>query len=95
MAAAKPRTFDLHWGSGIIAEEVRYQSEHHVPAIQLLEFTEGEIAGSVSIRFCDYDHRGRFQRHPLIVSEDDIAGLKAALEGSPRLKELLRTLVAD
>ena len=53
MPPARPRTFDLHWGSGIIAEEVRHQSEHHVPAIQLLEFTEGEIAGSVSIRFCD------------------------------------------
>ena len=63
--AAKPRTFDLHWGSGVIAEEVRVEGEYHVPAIQLLEFTEGEAAGTVSLRFCHYDHRGRFQRSPL------------------------------
>ena len=93
MPAKKQRTFDLHWGSGVIAEEVRHQSEHHVPAIQLLEFTEGPAAGTFSVRFCDYDHRGRFQRHPLIVSETDLAALRAALNEAPRLKALLRKLV--
>jgi hypothetical protein len=91
--AAKPRTFDLHWGSGIIAEEVRFEGEHHVPALQLLEFTEGEAAGSVSIRFATYDHRGRFQRYPLIVGEAEIEGLRQALREAPRLRDLLRRLV--
>jgi hypothetical protein len=90
----KPRTFDLHWGSGIIAEEVRFEGEHHVPAIQLLEFTEGEAAGSVSIRFCYYDHRGRFQRGPLILSDAEVEGLRRALAGAPRLKELLTRLTS-
>lgn len=91
--AGRRRTFDLHWGSGIIAEEVRFEGEYHVPALQLLEFTEGEAAGSVSIRFCAYDHRGRFQRMPLIVGEAEIEGLRTALKGAPRLRELLRRLV--
>jgi hypothetical protein len=90
----KPRTFDLHWGSGIIAEEVRFEGEHHVPAIQLLEFTQGETAGALSIRFCYYDHRGRFQRGPLILSDSEIDGLRRALEAAPRLKALLRELSA-
>jgi hypothetical protein len=93
MAGQKPRTFDLHWGSGIIAEEVRFDGEHHVPAIQLLEFLEGETAGSLSVRFCYYDHRGRFQRGPLILSDAEVDGLKAALRNTPRLRGLLQRLI--
>jgi hypothetical protein len=33
-----------------------------------LKFTEGKAKGSYEIRFCTYDHRGRFQRMPLIVA---------------------------
>lgn len=89
----KPKTFSMHWGSGVIAEEARFESEYHVPCIQLMEYTEGEAAGSVSVRFCTYSHRGSFQRSPLIVNEEDIAGLRAALEKAPRLQALLRRLV--
>ncbi|MBN9492677.1 hypothetical protein J0H33_04935 [bacterium] len=89
----KPKTFSMHWGSGVIAEEARFESEYHVPCIQLMEYTEGEAAGSVSVRFCTYSHRGSFQRSPLIVNEEDIAGLRAALEKTPRLQALLRRLV--
>ncbi len=92
-ATKKARTFDLHWGSGEIVEEVRVKGEHHEPCIQLLEFTEGPTAGSVSLRFCHYDHRGRFQRSPLIVGDAEMALLRAALEGAPRIRELLRRLV--
>jgi hypothetical protein len=83
----------MHWGSGVIAEEARFESEYHVPCIQLMEYTEGEAAGSMSVRFCTYSHRGSFQRSPLIVNEEDIGGLRAALEKTPRLQALLRRLV--
>lgn len=89
----KPKTFSMHWGSGVIAEEARFESEYHVPCIQLMEYTEGEAAGSMSVRFCTYSHRGSFQRSPLIVNEEDIAGLRAALGKTPRLQALLRRLV--
>ena len=84
----KSRTFKLHWGSGIIAEEAAHDSEHHRPTIQLLEFEDG----SISVRFCYYSGNGRFQRSPLIVGESDIDGLRGALENTPRLKELLTRL---
>jgi len=90
---AKPKTFNLHWGSGVVPEEARFDAEYHVPCIQLLEYTDGEAAGQLGLRFCTYNHRGSFQRSPLIVSEDDIAGLREALEKTPRLKALLRRLV--
>ena len=84
-----PRPFTLHWGSGQIAEEASYTGEHHEPSIQLLEFDDGFL----QVRFCYYDHAGRFQRSPLVVSNDEIAGLKKALAGTPRLRSLLREMV--
>ena len=92
--SSSPRTFALHWASGLIAEEVQVESEYHVPTIQLLEATEGEAEGSLMIRFCHYDHRGRFQRSPLIVSDDDLPALRKALRKAPRLRALLAKLVA-
>ena len=85
-----PRPFALHWGSGRIVEEAAYAGEHHEPSLQLLEFDEGYLA----VRFCYYDHAGRFQRSPLIVSKDEIAGLKRALAGAPKLRSLLREMVS-
>ncbi|MGH7076408.1 MAG: hypothetical protein ACREFD_19735 [Stellaceae bacterium] len=87
------KTFKLHWGNGIIEEEIQIESEYHHPTIQLLKFTNGAAAGAYEIRFCYYDHRGRFQRSPLIISENDIAALRAALDGAPQLKRLLAQLV--
>lgn len=88
----KPKTFAFHWGSGVVAEEVQIATEHHRPTIQLLQFTDGAAKGSYEIRFCFYDHRGRFQRAPLIIDEHDLAPLRRALEGAPRLKRLLGKL---
>jgi len=85
-----PRPFSLHWGDGNIVEEATYAGEHHEPSLQLLEFADG----SLSLRFCYYDHAGRFQRSPLIVSKDEIAGLKRALAGAPKLRSLLREMVS-
>jgi len=94
--SVKPaRSFALHWGKGIIEEEVRIPSTYHQPAIQLLKFTEGAAAGTREIRFCYYDQRGRFQRSPLIVDEKDIPALRRALASAPRLKKLLAKLAAD
>jgi len=87
-ARALPRPFSLHWGDGSIVEEATYAGEHHEPSFQLLEFADG----SLSVRFCYYDHAGRFQRSPLIVTSDEIAGLKKALAAAPRLKSLLREM---
>ncbi len=90
-----PRPFEMHWGRGEIVEEATFSGEYHEPTIQLMEYTEGEAAGSYSIRFCSYNHRGQFQRSPLMVGGDEIAGLRQALQSTPRLREILREIVAD
>ena len=86
------RSFSLHWGSGVIEEEVQIETKYHRPTIQLLKFTEGEAAGTYEIRFCHYDHRGRFQRSPLIIMEDDVAALKKSLAHAPKLNRMLKRL---
>ena len=88
-----PRPFTYHWGSGQIVEEAAYTGQHHEPAVQLLEYDEGEAAGGWSIRFCFYSREGRFQRSPLVVGDDELDGLRAALKQTPRLRALLKRLV--
>jgi hypothetical protein len=92
---AVPRPFNYHWGSGQIVEEAAYTAEYHEPAVQLLQYDEGEAAGSWSVRFCFYNREGRFQRSPLVVGQDEIDGLRAALAQAPHLREILRRLVND
>ena len=84
-----PRPFAMPWGKGEIVEEATAVDEWHEPAIQLLRYEDG----SYSVRFAHYDHRGRFQRSPLMVSAKTLAGLRRALKASPRLRRLLRRLV--
>ena len=91
-SAAEPRTFALHWGSGIIEEEIRVPTQYHIPCIQLLKFTDGAAKGTYEIRFCVYDHRGRFQRMPLIVDADEIANIRKALKDAPKLRKILSQL---
>ena len=88
-----PRPFEMHWGRGEIVEEASSSNEYHEPTIQLLQYTEGEAAGSFSIRFCSFNHRGMFQRSPLMINEGDLDDLRHALEQTPRLREALRRLV--
>jgi hypothetical protein len=95
MPAVKQRTFSFHWGSGVIAEEAQYQGEWNRPTIQLLEYTEGEAEGGASIRFCSYNHSGRFSRSPLMLSSSEIDGLREALKKTPKLRALLKELIAD
>jgi hypothetical protein len=90
-----PRPFEMHWGSGEIVEEATCVGEYHEPTIQLMQYTDGEAAGSFSIRFCSYNHRGSFQRSPLMVGPSEIDGLRKALQATPRLRSILEQLVAD
>ena len=90
----KARKFKLHFGSGVVAEEARIEGEHHSPAIQLLVFTDGEAAGTSLLRFCFYNQRGSFMRDPLLLGEQEIAGLRDALQETPRLRALLSGLLA-
>ena len=92
-AKNKPKTFSLHWGSGIIEEEAQVEARYHRPTIQLLKFLTGDAVGTYEIRFCYYDHAGRFQRSPLIIDERDLPSLKKALRGTPTLRKLLSRLL--
>ena len=89
----KQKTFSLHWGSGIVEEEAQIQCEYHNPTIQLLKFTDGEAKGTYEIRFCHYNHEGRFQRSPLILDGKDVPRLKLALDKTPKLKKLLAQML--
>lgn len=88
-----PKTFSLHWGSGVVEEEVQAAGRYHLPTIQLLKFTEGEAAGTCELRFCYYDHAHRFQRSPLIVGEEELAKLREALKRAPKLRAMLARLI--
>lgn len=80
----------MHWGSGHITEEASYEGQYHEPAIQLMEYDNGLPP---SVRFCFYSLDGRFQRSPLMLSEEEIDGLRDALRQTPKLRALLRRLV--
>ncbi len=95
MTATKEKTFSFHWGSGIVAEEAQVEGPHHIPTFQLLKYTEGEAAGQISVRFCHYSHSGRFQRSPLIMSQDEVDEMRAALKETPELLAVLRQLVLE
>jgi hypothetical protein len=90
-----PRPFEMHWGSGEIVEEASCVGEYHEPTIQLMRYTDGPAAGSFSLRFCSYSHRGAFQRSPLMVGPEDLEGLRKALQETPELRAILKELVAD
>jgi hypothetical protein len=68
---------------------------YYEPVIQVLRPEGGAHDGEDHIRFCFYSPSGTFQRHPLVVGPDDVAALAEALKNTPRLRELLKQLVAD
>lgn len=86
---AVPRPFEFEWGKGQVIEEATFTGPYHEPAIQLLQYEDG----SRSIRFCYYDHAGRFQRSPLMIRADDVAALRVALQRTPKLRALIRRAV--
>ena len=83
------KTFSVHWGSGIVEEEAQFETPYHRPTIQLLKFTGGEAKGTYEVRFCHYDHDGRFQRSPLILDVADLPKLAMALRSTPKLRAML------
>jgi hypothetical protein len=88
MSARKvPRSFELHWGKGVIAEEASVVTPFHEPTIQLLAFEDG----SRSLRFCAY-HGSSFARMPLIVSEEHIKALAKEVKKNPELQKILKEL---
>jgi len=85
-----PRPFAFHWGEGQIVEEAAFTGQHTEPAIQLLEYQDG----SHGIRFCYYNHDGRFQRSPMMIdSTATLEGLRDALRRTPKLRAMLKGLV--
>ena len=92
-ARITPRPFTFHWGGGSIIEEASFTGEHVEPSIQLLEY-EGH-PGSYAVRFCYYSLDGHFQRSPMMMDSDaTLAGLRAALKSTPKLRALLKRLVS-
>ncbi len=89
----KVKTFNLHWGSGIVEEEAMIVTQYHRPCLQLLKFTDGEAKGRYEVRFCFYDHRGGFQRSPMILDEAEFDAMRAALAATPKLKKIIAKLV--
>jgi len=83
-----PRPFTMPWGSGEIVEEATAVGEWSEPSIQLLRYDDGSIA----VRFCQYDHRGRFRRSPMMVDAKLLRALGRSLANAPRLRKLLRSL---
>ena len=91
-----PRPFTMHWGSGQIVEEARFEGEHTQPTIQLMRFETGDAAGSFTLRFCHFSQRGQFQRSPMMISEAEIDQLREAVAANPQIREfLLRIAGAD
>lgn len=83
-----PRPFKMPWGRGQVVEEASFRGQYHEPTLQLLELERGGI----SIRFCYY-RKGRFQRGPLMIPEDELILLRRALQRAPRLRNLLKKVV--
>lgn len=69
-------------------EEVSGVTPWHEPTIQLLEYDDG----SQALRFCYY--RGpRFGRGPMMVNEDMLPQMAAALGDAPRIRMLMQQML--
>ena len=66
--------------------------EHMEPAIQLMRYEGGEHDGVEAVRFCFYNLKGAWQRHPLMLGPEDVPQIREALESAPRLREILQEM---
>ena len=82
-----PRPFTLPWANGQVTQEAQIHCDHWDPTIQLLESEDG----TVSLRFCFYS-RGRFNRNPMIIGEEELPRMADELRRHPRLRALLRKM---
>ena len=73
-------------------EEACWTGEHSEPAIQLMRYEGGEHDGMESVRFCFYNLKGAWQRHPLMLGADDVAQVREALKDQPRLRAILKDM---
>lgn len=91
-----PRPFRYEWGGGQVVEEVSFVGEWSEPALQLLRYEGGDNDGDEVVRFCFYNLRGAWQRHPLALGADDMKKFRALLKkDAPRMRAMLKQLVAD
>ena len=90
-----PRAFTLPWGSGQIIEEAAIEGGLHAPSLQLLRYELGDRKGQTAVRFAAYDSEGHLEQRPLIINEREVDGLRQEIARSPRLRALLRRLVAE
>ncbi len=81
----------MPWGNGEIVEEATAVGEWSEPSIQLLRYEDG----SESIRFCQYDHRGRFRRSPMMVDGKLLRALGRSVAKTERLKALVGRLAVS
>jgi hypothetical protein len=65
-----------------------YPWEWSEPSIQLRRYEDEGLA----VRFCRYDHRGRFRRSPMMVDATFVGGLGKSLSKTPRLRNLPKSL---
>ena len=90
MARKVPRPFKYEWGSGSIVEEACWMGEHMEPAIQLMRYEGGDHDGMEAVRFCFYNTKGAWQRHPLMLGPDDTKQIREALKSTPQLRKILK-----
>jgi hypothetical protein len=81
-------TVTTPWGKATVADEVslpqRVGDRRFASLVQLLETTSGERL----VRFA-YSTDGRARRGPVTLRARDLERLRAALDKTPRLKEVL------
>jgi hypothetical protein len=85
-----PRKFTMPWGNGQVVDEVGVETEHNELVIQLLRYDDHP---GDTLRFCQYWLDGRFQRQPMMISEDHLDDVREALRASPQIRALLKRLV--
>jgi hypothetical protein len=90
----KPRFVQLPWGRAQVIDEVSFESsgpDGQPVSVGVAHLREPD--GAELVRFF-YRSSGRMARGPLTLRAADRAGLKAALARSPKLRKLVRELVA-
>ena len=45
-----------------------------------------------AVRFCFYNLKGAWQRHPLMLGPEDVPQIREALASTPRLREILKEM---
>jgi hypothetical protein len=86
-----PRPFDFkNIGKGEIMEEAAVEYEDWAPAIQVLEFENGEKV----LRFCYYVRSGKLAPRALYIDNDDIDNLREEIKKKPQVRKFLESLLS-